>query len=127
MRRLLSLGMIAACSHPAAPAVGATPPRPLTGTDRVLPLLPEGAQVVVELDLARLRANAVVGGVATRALGQLGADAKLPGLPVALAGSPLAAADGVVLAAYGVGTDHAATLTLLVTKADVAGATRIDA
>ena len=37
--------------------------------DRLLALLPDGAQIVVELDLARLRANPVVGAVATAALG----------------------------------------------------------
>jgi hypothetical protein len=91
----------------------------------VLALLPEGAQLVVEIDLARLRANTVVGDVATRALAQLGADTKLPGLPVAVAGSPLAGAESVVLAAYGVGTDHAGTLTVLQTKAEVAGGVHI--
>jgi hypothetical protein len=91
----------------------------------MLALLPDGAQVVVELDLSRLRSNPVVGEVATRAFLQLGADSRLPGLPVAVQGSPLAAADLVVLAAYGVGTPQAATLTLLDTKTDVTGATRL--
>jgi hypothetical protein len=101
------------------------PDRAATAADRILPLLPDGAQVVVELDLARLRANAVVGGVARQALGQLGADARLPGLPVAAQGSPFANADLVILAAYGVGTPQAATLTVLVTHTDVPGATRL--
>src|SRR4051812_44249132 len=105
MRRLLSLCAVAACSHATAPV--SAPAKPPAGMERVLGLLPEGAQVVVEVDLARLRASSVVGDVATRALAQLGADSKLPGLPVALAGSPLAGADGFVLAAYGVGTEHA--------------------
>src|SRR5258706_2357833 len=130
MRRLLSLCAAAVlstagCSHSAAPSTS-VPAKPPTGAERVLALLPDGAQLVVELDLARLRGNAVVGDVVTRGLAQLGADAKLPGLPIAVAGSPFANADMVVLAAYGVGTEHAATLTLLQTKAEVAGATRID-
>src|SRR5580765_6120790 len=125
MLRLLSLCAVAACSHPAAVPALSTPAKPLAGTERVLALLPEGAQLVVEIDLARLRANTVVGDVATRALAQLGADTKLPGLPVAVAGSPLAGADAVVLAAYGVGTDHAGTLTVLQTKAEVAGGVHI--
>ncbi len=125
MLRWLSLCVVVACSHPAAAPVPATPPRPLAGTERVLALLPDGAQLVVELDLARLRGNKVVGEVVTRALGQMGADARLPGLPVVVAGSPLASADALVLAAYGVGTAHAATVTVLQTKAEVPGGTRI--
>jgi len=101
------------------------PQRPQTAADRALALLPDGAQIVVELDLARIKANKVIGEVATRALGNAGADAKLPGLPLAVQGSPLANADFVVLAAYGVGTAQAATITLLATKAEVAGAHRL--
>src|SRR5215831_7711686 len=105
MLRLLSLCAVAACSHPEpASPVAAVPVK-----EPVLALLPDGMQLVVEIDLARLKKNAVVGDVATRALAQLGADTKLPGLPVAIAGSPLANADQIVLAAYGVGTDHAAS------------------
>jgi len=91
----------------------------------MLALLPDGAQIVVELDLARLRANGVVGALATAALAHLGADSRLPGLPIEVAGSPLAGADAVVLAAYGVGTAQAATVTLLATKADVPGGVRL--
>jgi hypothetical protein len=99
--------------------------RAISPTERLLPLLPDGAQVVVEVDLARLRGNAVVGSVVTKGLAQLGADARLPGLPVAVQGSPLALADAIVLAAYGVGSDHAATITLVITKSDVPGGTRL--
>ena len=91
----------------------------------MLALLPEGAQLVVEIDLARLRANAVVGDVAGKALAQLGADARIPGVPIAVQGSPLAGADTIVMAAYGVGTAQAATLTILETKQDLADSTRI--
>ena len=91
----------------------------------MLALLPEGAQIIVELDLARLRANATVGEVAKRALGQLGADAHIPGLPLAVLGSPLATSDVVVLAAYGVGTAQAATVTVLATKSEIEGSTRL--
>jgi hypothetical protein len=122
MLRWLSLCVVAACSHPgpASPAAAAPVKEP------VLALLPDGMQLVIEVDLARLKKNAVVGDVTTRALAQLGADTKLPGLPVAIAGSPLANADQIVLAAYGVGTDHAASITLLATKDDVPGGVRID-
>lgn len=119
---------LAACGgpgHPQVPATPYVPPQPATAADRILPLLPDGAQVVIEIDLARLRANAVVGQVAGRALALLGGDAHVPGLPVAVAGSPLASADAVVLAAYGVGTAQAASITVLATHADVAGGTRL--
>jgi len=43
---------------PVAPAAAAAP---ATVAERMLAMLPQGAQVVVELDLARLRANPVVG------------------------------------------------------------------
>lgn len=103
------------------------PDRPATLAERMLALFPDGVQIVIELDLARLRANSVVGPVATLALGELGAETKLPGLPFAVEGSPLATADQVVLAAYGVGTDAATTITVLATKADnITNAVRLD-
>lgn len=127
MKRALALVAVA-CSGggarqlpPAKPAA----PHVVTGTEHVLALLPDGAQLIVEIDLARLRKNPVVGDVATKALAQLGADAKLPGMPIAVQGSPLAAADAVVMAAYGVGTADAATLTILQTKQNLADSTRI--
>lgn len=85
------------------PAVAATP------ADRILALLPEGAQLVVEVDLARLRANPVVGKLVTDAL----AGPTLPGLDLPL--SPLAHADSLVLASWGIGTSNAATVTVLAT------------
>jgi len=97
----------------------------VTGTEHMLALLPDGAELIVEIDLARLRKNPVVGDVATKALAQLGADAKIPGLPLATQGSPLAGADTIVMAAYGVGTAQAATLTLLQTKQDLPASMRI--
>lgn len=124
-----------------APATPAAPPA--VGIERILAMLPQGAQVVVELDLARLRANPVIGGVVTRALaGATGEPAAGPRGPAAAwlrtvlrgdaaagepaAGdAPLAVADQVVLAAYGVGTAEAATLTLLAAPRDIAGATRL--
>ena len=108
-------------------------PAPATPVERILAMLPQGAQVVVEVDLARLRANPVVGAVVTRALS---AGTQLPGMALATpaggeageAGpSPLAAADAVVLAAYGVGTSGAAAVTLLASKEPVAGATKVAA
>jgi hypothetical protein len=103
-----------------AGAGAAASPAPAAAIDRILTMLPPGAQVVVELDLARLRANPVVGEVVTRALAERTAD-----LPAGVPASPLAAADQVVLAAYGVGTAQAATLTVLAAPHDVTGATRL--
>lgn len=81
-----------------------------TAGDRILPLLPEGAQLIVELDLARLRANPVVGKLVADVLAG-------PALPIAgVPSSPLATADALVLASYGMGTSQAATVTILATK-----------
>jgi len=84
----------------------------------MLAMLPPGAQVVLELDLARLRANPVVGKIVAQALAERTAD-----LPAGVPASPLAAADQVVLAAYGVGTAQAATLTVLAAPHPPAGTT----
>ena len=65
--------------HHASPITSTRVPTP---SENVLALLPDGAQVIVELDLARLRANATVGEAAKQALGGLGADSHVPGLPV---------------------------------------------
>jgi hypothetical protein len=98
----------------------ATSTAPKTTTERILAMLPPGAQVVIEIDLARLRANPVVGEVVTRALAERTED-----LAAGVPASPLVAADQVVLAAYGVGTAQAATLTVLAAPHDVTGATRL--
>ena len=104
-----------------------TPP-PEKPADRILAMLPQGAQVVVEVDLARLRANPVIGAVVTRALASgmplpgAGAGAAAGASPAA---GPLALADVVVLAAYGVGTASAATVTLLASRQAIAGAARV--
>ena len=95
-------------------------PETITPAERALAMLPQGAQVVVELDLARLRGNPVVGEVVTRALAERTAD-----LPAGVPASPLAAADLVVLAAYGVGTAQAATLIILGAPHDIADATKL--
>jgi hypothetical protein len=101
---------------PVAPAESA----PVTASERILAMLPQGAQVVIEVDLARLRANPVVGAVVTRALAE-----RTAALPAGVPASPLAGADQVVLAAYGVGTAQAATLTVLAAPRELADTTRI--
>ncbi|HSK01478.1 MAG TPA: hypothetical protein VK932_09565 [Kofleriaceae bacterium] len=130
-RAIAVIAVIAACAAacggpPKQGATEAVTPAPVAPADRILAMLPQGAQVVVELDLARLRANPVVGEVVTRALA---AGMPLPGAAAVdaadAAGSPLAAADVVVLAAYGVGTASAATVTVLAGKQPVAGAAKI--
>ncbi len=79
----------------------------------MLAKLPEGAEIVVEIDLARLRANEVIGDLATFALGApivtdgLGANVDLDAMP-------LARADALVLASYRIGTDSAITHGLYV-------------
>jgi len=123
MRWLLAIAVALGCGGHAPPPVTST--RAPTPGENVLAILPDGAQVIVELDLARLRANATVGETAKAVLGSVGADSHLPGLPMSVMGSPLATADQVVLAAYGVGTAQAATVTILTTKTDVPGAVRI--
>ncbi len=94
---------------------------PKTAADRILPMLPDGAQVIVELDLARLRANPIVGALVTSALTGEG----LPVLPGDVPVSPLAKATALVLASYGVGTAQAATVIVLATTEEVAGSTRL--
>lgn len=123
MKRAVLALVVTACGGGKHPPVRTEAVRPhLTSVaDRILPLLPEGPQVVIELDLARLRANPVVGAVVTRAL----TDGTLGALPGELPTSPLATADTLVLAAYGVGTAQAATITVLATRAPVAGGVKI--
>lgn len=95
-------------------------PEPKTIADRIVNLLPNGAQIVLELDLARLRTNAVIGETVTKALAAPLAD--LPGdVPV----PPLAVADTVVFASYGVGTSNAATIVVISSKQELADAARL--
>jgi hypothetical protein len=147
--------MMAACGDK-PPAV---PPRtdvaPSTPIDKLLAMLPAGAQVVVELDLARLRANPVVGAVVTRALAvddalgdaligshdpaERGREGPLlidprdatrggvnpPASPAERGREGPLLINQVVLAAYGVGTAQAATLTVMAAARAPAGATKI--
>ncbi|HEY4057562.1 MAG TPA: hypothetical protein VGM39_13180, partial [Kofleriaceae bacterium] len=119
MRRFLVVALlVAACGggsgkHPTTSLPIA--PEALGPTDRILPLFPDGAQVILEVDLKRLRENRVVGELVTAAiLGGAG-----DRLPAEIAAEPLATADALVLAAYGVGTGKAATVIVLSTKTAV--------
>jgi hypothetical protein len=112
MRLAVVAALVACGSHPAPRSTPTVAPHEVTGGDPLLVYLPDGAQVVIELDLARLRANPVVGAVIAKALAQ---QVAVPGVPSA----PLAQAEQVVLAAYGVGTAQAATLTLLASSSPI--------
>lgn len=103
---------IAACGSTNKPTTSEPETPAFTSVaDRILPLLPDGAQVIVEVDLARLRANPVVGALVTQIVaGDLAAP--LPGEVPPLS---LAHADTMVMASYGVGTSSAATLVVLAT------------
>lgn len=108
----------------AAPVTSLAADAPVTVPDRMLALLPPGAQIVVELDLARLRANPVVGATFAKAIGD-GELVAIPGDVADVPASPLASADAIVLAAYGVGTSNAATITMIASAQPVPGAARI--
>jgi hypothetical protein len=121
-----------ACGGKQAATTTATP-APSTPSEKLLAMLPAGAQVVIELDLARLRANPAIGAVVRAALaaGAIGlpagdrrAAASDDGKPDPKA-DPLAIADQLVIAAYGVGTAQAATLTVLSAPHDVPGTARL--
>jgi len=126
MRRLalgLAVAMVTATACGGRSGGGAStavfvPERAATAGDRLLAKVPAGAQVLVEIDLARLRANPVVGPTITEmfaaGLDVPGAGAgAAPGAVGALAAAPLADARFVILAAYRVGTASATTLTIV--------------
>lgn len=107
---------------PAAPGSAAAiePPlearwqRTATAGDGLLPLVPDGPELVVELDLARARAHPSLG-PAVRALLEAPTPAEMAGLPAA---APLDSVSALVLASYDLGTVQAQTLTLLATPGD---------
>lgn len=106
----------------------AVPERAPTAGDELMAWAPAGADLVLELDLSRLRENPVLGPL-------LASLAAPPGDPSAAsrnqAGGPtwdldrelLSRTDAVLLAAYHVGEERAATLTLL--RGDAPVGTRI--
>jgi hypothetical protein len=111
---------------PAPPGTIVVPKRAKTAGDPLLAYLPAGADVLVELDLGRLRSNDVVGELATRwlsdeyAVRSFDPTGQLPQ-------GPLARGDVLVLAGYDVGTPEAVTIGLIVggglTPDDLYGAT----
>ena len=100
----------AACSSSSSAAPPLTPlvvpTRALTAGDRLLARAPAGAALVLELDLARLRGNAAIGGLVTELIDR---DVALPIDWQA----PLAGADTVVLAAYRIGGADATAITIV--------------
>ncbi len=99
------------------------PTRAATIGDAGWSALPAGADLVVEFDLARARANAVVGDVIDRGLDVLSAAPEGGAMPLELPPVALAAVDAIVLAAYQVGSADAATATLVRPRDGVDGAT----
>jgi len=109
---------LVACGSKAAPSTTSVPAADThlaSAGDALVALLPPEPQLVVEIDLARLRANATVGKLATRLVAD--DDPREPGASAfpAIDAPPslLASADVVVVAAYGVGTSDAAMITLV--------------
>jgi hypothetical protein len=117
------------CGGSSGPKGGAVaievPSRAATAGDRALRYLPAGADLLIEVDLARLRGNAVVGAVVTRWLAGVSAPEAGSDVVADLARAPLLTAELVVLAAYGVGSEEAATATLVLGPGEVAGAVRL--
>jgi hypothetical protein len=68
----VALVALVACHHDEpAPVTSVTPiaaPKASPVADQMVALLPDGAQIIFELDLARLRANATVGELASSSL-----------------------------------------------------------
>ncbi len=112
------------------------PARAATCGDALFAMMPAGAELVLEVDLARLRGNEVVGLLVERLERDHLRKPTAPGLsfaPFALMGlSPeiVARADFVVLAAYAVGTAEAGSLVLArgerLRDFEVTGVLRVD-
>ncbi|MBP9088707.1 MAG: hypothetical protein KBG15_21465 [Kofleriaceae bacterium] len=104
------LGLAVACSG--KPVRVAAWPIPAVGPGQLLAYVPAGAQLLVEIDVARLRANPVVGALVRRfvdAATPVTPGVPLPpGLPTSLRG-----VDAIVIASFMVGAADAQTLTLL--------------
>jgi len=105
-------------------AARVTPPRAPTAGDALLRYLPAGADLVLEIDLARVRENAVVGGVVKAWLQNSGSGSGPAEAVKEIGTAPLLAAKTVMLASYGIGTEKATTATL-VTGVEVPGSVRI--
>jgi hypothetical protein len=119
MKHLLVAALVACggSSRSTTPSPVPIPTRARTAGDAALAHLPPGADVIVEIDLARARANPTIGSAVTAWLEN----------PAQLAGviaepPPVARATWIVLAAYDVGTPDAITVTLLHATTTIEGA-----
>ncbi len=119
MRRLgvAAVALVAACSGGSKGGAGQAPTYPQaklaradTGGTPLLALVPGTADMVIELDLARVRDNPVVGPLYT-AVSASARGLPMTALPVGY--DVLRDADVVVVAAYAVGTADAQTLTVV--------------
>jgi hypothetical protein len=124
----LWVAFLASCGGSEArllPAPTALPQREATAGESLLPLLPAGAQVIIELDLDRARTNPVLGALARALIDQhtgsaptvtddISSTSARPGVSE-LSEAPLAMARTVVVASYRVGLLEAQSLTLLST------------
>lgn len=117
-RLIVAVALVVGCGG-RAPAV-IVPPRAVTAGDALLARLPAGADVVLEVDLARLRANPAVGALVTGLVAPAAGGAR-PEL-AAVTDAPLAGARAMVLAAYAVGTPAATTVTIVAGGEAPAGA-----
>lgn len=125
---LLALGCAAACGGTQSPASAPepeVPARAATGAEALLAVLPAGAQMIVELDLARVRANPTAAPL-IEALGAAPAVVREEAAMLALGQVMLQRADAVVLASYRVGGDDAVTLIAVRPPDALDGTTEID-
>lgn len=125
---LLVLGCVAACGGndpPARAPEPEIPARAATGAEPLLAVLPAGAALIVELDLARVRANPTAAPI-IRALGAAPVMVREEDAMLALGQVLLQRADAVVLASYRVGGDDAATLIAVRPADALEGTTVVD-
>jgi len=125
-----ALACACACSTgPKQPTAPEVPTRARTAGDDILPSLPVGADLVIELDLARLRANAVVGPVVAAVAALPGKRvqeiARAGGAVATLAVALVGGADAAVVAAYRVGSPEAVTLVAVRGGDALPGATEL--
>lgn len=109
---VVAVAALGACGGRGAAAPPVTvPARATTAGDALLPYVPAGAAVLLEVDLARLRANPTVGAAARGLID--GDGGRGAGGAAALAPAALAGAAAAVLATYAPGQPDARTITVV--------------
>ena len=121
----LLLAVFSACATTQKPErlIDAVPERAATSGEALLGWIPGGAEVLVEVDVARIRDNATVGPIVALM-------DKLPVKnPLGLNWDLIVGIDAIVSASYQVGRANAATVTLVRGEgvSRIANATRLDA